>query len=114
MINKKANSIYAKMKANASEEDIYTINAKIDGMCKGALISIWENVVALAKMINDNKVAWGGKSLAIGALLYVVSPVDAIPDIIPILGLTDDAAIITAAVTAIGAALNKYKKDNRN
>ncbi|WP_195534128.1 YkvA family protein [Bacteroides finegoldii] len=52
----------------------------------------------------------GAKTIAIGALLYAVSPIDALPDIVPILGLTDDAAVITAAVTALGSALNKYKQ----
>ncbi len=106
---KKAEDLYNNMKDNASEKDIHTINSKLGKMCKGALQNVWQNVISLSKMMNDNKVAWGGKAIAIGALLYTVSPVDAIPDIIPLLGLTDDAAIITTAVTFLGTALRKYR-----
>lgn len=101
--------LFEEMKSNASEKDVEKINERIGRMCKGALKDVWENVVAMGKMINDNKAAIGGKTIAIGALLYTVSPIDAIPDIIPIVGLTDDAAIITAAVGALGVALQKYK-----
>ena len=44
---------------------------------------------------NDKKV----KAIAIGALLYLIFPLDAIPDIIPALGLTDDVAVITVAIS---------------
>ena len=97
---------------NASEEDIDKVNDKLGGMKKGPLKKIWDNVIALWDMINDNEAAWGSKAIALGALIYTVSPIDAIPDIIPILGLTDDAAVIAAAVASLGAALNKYKKDS--
>ena len=110
MENEKAIEIYNEMKNNASEEDVTKINNKIGKMCKGALKKVWGHVVALVKLLNDKDAAWAPKVIAIGALLYVVSPIDAIPDIIPILGLTDDAAIIGTAVSALGMALNKYIK----
>lgn len=39
----------------------------------------------------------------IGALGYFICPVDAIPDIVPVLGFTDDIAVLSAAVAGIGA-----------
>ncbi len=41
----------------------------------------------------------------LGALGYVISPIDAIPDVIPILGLTDDAAIVTSVVASMAVEL---------
>ena len=41
------------------------------------------------------------KAVAIGSLGYLIMPFDAIPDILPGLGLTDDAAALAAAVAAL-------------
>lgn len=41
------------------------------------------------------------KAVALGSLGYLILPIDAIPDMIPVAGLTDDAAAIAAAATAL-------------
>ncbi|MCD6527482.1 MAG: DUF1232 domain-containing protein [Desulfuromonas sp.] len=38
------------------------------------------------------------KWLLVGSVLYLLSPIDLIPDMIPILGITDDAALIGLVV----------------
>ena len=81
-------------------------------MKKGAIAKIWENVLALWALAKDPNAAWGSKALAIGALVYLVSPVDLIPDFIPVFGLTDDAAVVLAAVAKLASDLNRYKNNN--
>ena len=49
---------------------------------------------------NPNTPLWV-KSLIVGALGYLIFPIDAVPDIIPILGYGDDAGVLTGAVAAI-------------
>jgi uncharacterized membrane protein YkvA (DUF1232 family) len=44
-----------------------------------------------------------------GALLYVFSPIDAIPDFIPGLGIVDDAAVVAALLDCIHADPQRYK-----
>lgn len=44
-----------------------------------------------------------------GALLYVLSPIDLIPDFIPGIGLLDDAAVFGAMLAAIHEDLQDYK-----
>ena len=39
----------------------------------------------------------------------MISPIDAVPDITPIIGLLDDVAVITAAVTKLASELKRYK-----
>jgi len=48
---------------------------------------------------------------AIGAsLLYVISPIDLIPDFIPVIGYLDDAAVFAACLNFVGKDLNKYRE----
>ena len=43
------------------------------------------------------------KATLVGALAYFVMPVDAIPDVVPLLGFTDDAAMLAAAINLIAS-----------
>ncbi len=44
----------------------------------------------------DRQVPWLQKLPALLAILYVISPVDLIPDAIPILGWLDDLGVVSA------------------
>ena len=47
-------------------------------------------------------------AIAIAALVYLLSPVDAIPDPIPLVGLTDDVGVLTLAFAKLATDLKKY------
>ena len=49
---------------------------------------------------SDRTPAWA-KSVVYGALAYFVLPIDAIPDVIPGVGYTDDLGALTAAVATV-------------
>ena len=100
----------SKYSQTAKEEDIDKISSELHSMKKGPIAKIWDVVQALFKLIKDPEAAWKSKALAIGALVYLISPIDLVPDIIPVVGLLDDLGVISAAVTALGVALSKYKK----
>jgi uncharacterized membrane protein YkvA (DUF1232 family) len=42
------------------------------------------------------------------ALIYLVNPIDLIPDAIPFFGYMDDATIITGAIVACKLEINKF------
>jgi len=44
--------------------------------------------------LQSDKVSKADKAIIIGALGYMISPIDVIPDAIPIAGLTDDLAVL--------------------
>ena len=52
--------------------------------------------------------AIGEKAAAIGALVYLVSPLDAEPDVIPVAGLVDDVAVILSVVKMLADALKQH------
>ena len=66
------------------------------------------HVIALYRYIRDPRVHWGKKVLVVGALLYFILPVDAIPDLTPVIGFSDDAGVIAATVATLGKSLAKY------
>jgi uncharacterized membrane protein YkvA (DUF1232 family) len=43
---------------------------------------------------NDPRVPWYAKALAAGVVAYALSPIDLIPDFIPVLGYLDDALLV--------------------
>jgi uncharacterized membrane protein YkvA (DUF1232 family) len=59
--------------------------------------------LALFKCLKDSDTPAAVKALIIGALGYLISPVDVVPDVILGLGYTDDIAVIAATVSAATA-----------
>ena len=51
----------------------------------------------------------------VGALLYFLSPIDLVPDLLPAIGLVDDAAVIALALKLVHDDVKEYqswKKEN--
>lgn len=46
----------------------------------------------------------------IAALIYVVSPIDIIPDFIPVAGLVDDVVVIEWLIREVKSELDKYEQ----
>lgn len=47
------------------------------------------------------------KNIIIGALGYLLAPIDAIPDITPVIGLTDDIGVLSFGLVTIACYINK-------
>jgi uncharacterized membrane protein YkvA (DUF1232 family) len=56
--------------------------------------TIRRDVHAVYLASRDPRVPWRTKALAIGVTGYALSPIDLIPDFIPVLGLLDDLIIV--------------------
>lgn len=52
---------------------------------------------------------WAVITALVGALLYVLSPLDLIPDFIPGLGFMDDAGVFAVALSFAGPVLARYR-----
>ena len=60
-----------------------------------------EDVLAAYHCVRDPATSTRVKLILLGALAYFVMPVDAVPDILPVLGFTDDAAVMAAAIASV-------------
>lgn len=98
-----------KLGRNFDSNDADKVNSSISSMNKGALAKVWDKVLFLLKQFNENS-STGDKALIIGALLYAILPLDIIPDIIPGLGLIDDAFAVVMVYTIVKKSIPVIKK----
>ena len=108
----KIKNIFHKLVKSANPQDIQKITEKLPQMNRGPIKEVWPKIQSLFQMVLDPKAAWTSKALAIASLVYLISPFDAIPDIIPIVGLTDDAALIISVFSALAFELSRYAKQS--
>ena len=102
-----SDSYMQRYQSQASNADIPTA-AELGRMKRGPVAKLWNTVQALYSLAKDPHAGWWSKALAIAALVYLISPIDAIPDFIPIAGLTDDAGVIIATAAKLASDLRRY------
>lgn len=89
-------------KANSKEEH------------KGPLVEVWDKLKALFRMLQAylrrdyTSVPWGSIVLVVVAIIYFVSPLDLLPDWIPLAGFIDDAAVIGFVIKQIQKDLDAF------
>ena len=76
-----------------------------------ARVPFAEDLVAAYFCALDPATPTRAKAILLGALAYFVMPVDLVPDFIVGLGFVDDAAVLMAALNAIGANLKPYHRE---
>ena len=59
---------------------------------------IKRDVLALWLAARDRRTPWAAKAVAAGVVAYALSPIDLIPDFIPVLGLLDDAVLLPLGI----------------
>ena len=67
---------------------------KIASIAKRAGAKLVYAALILYYTLQSDKVSTANKALILGALGYMISPLDVIPDAIPIAGLSDDLAVL--------------------
>jgi uncharacterized membrane protein YkvA (DUF1232 family) len=63
--------------------------------------SLKKEVYALSLAAKDPRVPWHAKVFAILIIGYILSPIDLIPDFIPVIGYVDDIIIVPAAIVIL-------------
>lgn len=62
--------------------------------------------IALSLAVRDPRVPWHVKAFAVLVAAYVLSPIDLIPDFIPVLGFLDELILLPVAVGLIVRAID--------
>ena len=53
-------------------------------------------------------IPWKSLLLIVAAILYFINPIDVIPDLLPIIGLSDDFAVLFTVYKSIGSDIEKF------
>ena len=90
--------------------------AKEKEKSKGPLADLWNSLTALLRLLQAyirheyTDIPWGSIVMVVVAIIYFVSPIDLIPDWIPIAGYIDDAAVIAFVIRQIKVDLDNFLK----
>jgi uncharacterized membrane protein YkvA (DUF1232 family) len=69
---------------------------------------IIKHLKALRNYLFDKNVKWYKKSIVIAALIYFITPIDAIPDFTPFFGYLDDIGVIAWTLNFLGKEIKNY------
>lgn len=83
---------------------------KIAKIAKRAGAKLVYIALVLYYTLQSDKVSIKDKAIIVGALGYLVSPLDVIPDAIPIVGLGDDLAVLLYVIGKIGDVSEEIKE----
>ncbi|MDB5213570.1 MAG: hypothetical protein JWO86_1497 [Myxococcaceae bacterium] len=65
---------------------------------------------ALVRYFRDREASILGKLFVLAAVVYVISPVDLIPDAFPIVGWLDDMGVMSLAVAWMWKVVGRYRE----
>lgn len=99
----------------STEKDVQELDSKLPAMKKGVIAKIWDKVLFLWEQAKSPEVPLRLKLVIVGALLYLILPVDVLPDTIPGVGLLDDLSVLLTVFREVSKyALPKLEKKIEN
>lgn len=85
---------------------------------KGNLGEIGNKFALLVRMMRANlkgefEISTADKLKIIGAIMYVITTIDAVPDVIPVLGFGDDIGVVAYVIGKLGKLIKEYEEFER-
>ena len=93
-----------KYESNYSEDGLFSVITKYAKKIGGEVIY---KALQLFYVLQKPNIPLKAKATIIGALGYLISPIDIIPDFIPVLGFSDDAAAVAVALAVVSAYIDE-------
>ena len=97
-----------KFEKDYSEEKYWT---KLTNFAKKAGSGVVEKSLWLYFAAQEEKTPLWAKTTIYGSLGYFISPIDAIPDITPIAGYSDDLGVLVLALSTVATYINDDVKN---
>ena len=76
---------------------------------KAGMFTLLRRPRAMFRFLTDGTAPWFPRLLAVFTVLYLVSPLDLIPDVIPIVGWLDDIGFLSFAIAYVAAAAARHE-----
>lgn len=119
--NKLGEELIKKGSPKMTEKDVVKVVNKSDEIqqrfrSRGPLHRFIDDGRLLISAVRDfwtgryRKMPWGATAAIVFTLIYVFDPLDLVPDVLPIIGEVDDAAVVTACLFLIERDLLVYKQ----
>ena len=108
---KRAKKLYERYKkTKVTVEDL-----KKAGKLKNNLGAVATKFELLVRMVKSDrrgefKISTMDKVKIAGAIIYVISTIDAVPDILPIIGFGDDIGVVAYVISKLGNLISEYEK----
>ena len=108
---KNAKKLYEKYKKiKITAEDL-----KKAGKLKNNLGAVATKFELLVRMVKSDrrgefKISTMDKVKIARAIIYVISTIDAVPDILPIIGFGDDIGVVAYVISKLGNLISEYEK----
>ena len=85
---------------------------------KGNLGEIGNKFALLVRMMRANlkrefEISTADKLKIVGAIVYVITTIDAVPDVIPVLGFGDDIGVVAYVIGKLGKLIKEYEEFKR-
>ena len=76
-----------------------------------AYVPFAEELLAVYYCAFDKETPLGVKATLVAAIAYFILPVDAIPDVLPVIGFTDDAAVLATAIKLVASHIRPAHRE---
>ncbi len=98
------------MSDNSQYEKEYSEDSfwdKLTNYAKSAGKDLVELALKMYYAATDSDTPIWAKSAIFGALGYFISPIDAIPDLVPVVGYSDDLGVLTLAIATVSTYIKE-------
>jgi uncharacterized membrane protein YkvA (DUF1232 family) len=71
-------------------------------------LSVFSRIASAYASGKYRDISWKSILVVLAAILYFLNPIDLIPDLIPVVGLTDDFSVLLWVYSTIGSEIDKF------